>query len=78
MSTNSISSSIPPLALTDGLRAMGRGLAYFTQHFLTCLDVARQRRQLLALDEWALKDIGISQSEARNEANRGFWDIPLE
>ncbi len=46
------------------------------QHFLTCLDVARQRRQLLALDERTLKDVGISRIDALQEANRSFWDIP--
>ncbi len=45
-------------------------------HFLTCLDVPRQRRQLLALDERTLKDVGISRIDALREANRDFWDIP--
>ncbi len=45
-------------------------------YFLTCLDVARQRRELLALDERALKDIGISRIDALREANASFWDIP--
>ena len=45
-------------------------------YFLTCLDVARQRRQLLALDERTLKDVGISRIDALQEANRSFWDIP--
>ncbi len=46
------------------------------RYFLTCLDVARQRRQLLALDDKALKDIGISRNDALREANSFFWDIP--
>ncbi len=46
------------------------------RYFLTCLDVARQRRQLLALDDRALKDIGISRTDALREANGFFWDIP--
>ena len=46
------------------------------RNFLTCLDVARQRRQLLALDDRALKDIGISRTDALREANGFFWDIP--
>jgi uncharacterized protein YjiS (DUF1127 family) len=29
------------------------------RYFLNCLDVARQRRQLLALDETKLRDVGI-------------------
>ncbi len=45
-------------------------------YFRTCLDVARQRRQLLALDERKLKDVGISRIDALREANRQFWDRP--
>ena len=45
-------------------------------YFLTYLDVARQRRHLRALDERSLKDVGISRTDAFNEANRYFWDIP--
>jgi hypothetical protein len=44
--------------------------------FTSCLDVARQRRQLLALDETKLRDVGISRTDALREANRQFWDIP--
>ncbi len=46
------------------------------RYFLNCLDVARQRRQLLALDETKLRDVGISRTDALREANRQFWDIP--
>ena len=52
-----------------------RGLR-MAHYFLTCLEVARQRRELLALDERALKDIGISRIDALREANASFWDIP--
>ncbi len=52
-----------------------RGLR-IAQYFLTCLEVARQRRELLALDERALKDIGLSRIDALREANASFWDIP--
>lgn len=33
----------------------------------------RQRRQLLALDSAALKDIGISRCDAVREAQKPFW-----
>lgn len=33
----------------------------------------RQRRQLLALDRHALKDIGISRCDALREAQKPFW-----
>lgn len=42
--------------------------AYFT--------VWKQRRQLAALDDNRLKDLGISKAEASKEAARPFWDLP--
>lgn len=38
--------------------------------------VARERRQLLALEDHELKDIGISRADAEKEGNRAFWDMP--
>jgi uncharacterized protein YjiS (DUF1127 family) len=38
--------------------------------------IARERRQLLALDANALKDIGLSRADADGEAGRRFWDLP--
>ncbi len=48
----------------------------FARYFLACLDAARQRRRLLALDQRILKDVGISRIDALREANRSFWDPP--
>ncbi len=45
-------------------------------YLLTHREVARQRRGLLALDDKALKDVGISRSDALREAKRYFWDLP--
>lgn len=39
---------------------------------------ARERRQLLALDECALKDIGASKADAYREGSRAFWDLPRQ
>lgn len=58
------------------LAEFARGALRFAALFLSALDVARQRRRLLALDERMLKDIGLSRSDAEREARRGFWDIP--
>lgn len=33
----------------------------------------RTRRQLATLDQYALKDIGISRADALLEANKTFW-----
>lgn len=39
---------------------------------------ARERRQLMALDERALKDIGLNRADAHGEWSRPFWDIPQD
>lgn len=36
----------------------------------------RQRRALTRLDAAALADLGISRTEARQEARRPVWDVP--
>ena len=56
-------------------RSRSRGFG-FIGYFFKCLAIARQRRDLLALNDDALKDIGINRVEAEREAYRGFWDIP--
>lgn len=43
---------------------------------LDYVEVAKQRRQLLALEDHALKDIGVTRAEANLEGNRSFWDLP--
>jgi len=37
-------------------------------------DRARQRRQLAALDERSLADIGISRCDVRRECDKPFWE----
>ena len=36
--------------------------------------LSRQRSQLMLMDDHLLKDIGLSRTEAENEAKRHFWD----
>jgi len=38
--------------------------------------LARQRRDLAALDDKMLRDIGVTRSQAMQEATRPFWDAP--
>jgi uncharacterized protein YjiS (DUF1127 family) len=42
------------------------------------LEVRRERRILLSMDEHTLKDIGLSRSVACAEGRRWFWDIPAD
>lgn len=39
--------------------------------------LARERRQLAALDMAALKDLGLSRADVMQESERPFWDDPL-
>ena len=37
-------------------------------------EIHRQRKQLSKMDDYLLKDIGVSRVEADREAERKFWD----
>lgn len=52
--------------------AIGYGAAYLG----ACMRVAKQRRDLLALDRAMLEDIGLTRAEVEAEASRTFFDIP--
>jgi uncharacterized protein YjiS (DUF1127 family) len=36
----------------------------------------RERQQLLELSDHMLRDVGLTQAQARHEAARPFWDVP--
>ncbi|MGH1414250.1 MAG: DUF1127 domain-containing protein [Pelagimonas sp.] len=40
------------------------------------LSTAQQRKSLASLDAAALKDIGVTKTQAQSEAARPFWDAP--
>ena len=58
-----------PFHIADGFR-------HLMFHLDLVLDVRCERRMLLRMDDRALKDIGLSRSEAYAEARRSLWDIP--
>ncbi len=71
------------IAATQLQRFSGRsGPAGRMQHviatFRLALQVRRERRALLALDDVALKDVGFSRVDAHAEAQRSFWDVPAD
>src|SRR5262245_57559058 len=42
------------------------------------IEVRRERRMLLGLDDHTLKDLGLARGDAYAEAARVCWDIPSE
>ncbi|MGJ3261478.1 MAG: DUF1127 domain-containing protein [Rhodospirillales bacterium] len=52
--------------------ATARALRYL----VLALRIRAERRQLAALDDAALADIGVTRAEADREAERPFLDIP--
>jgi uncharacterized protein YjiS (DUF1127 family) len=49
----------------------------FLRAFGLALQVRRERRMLLGMDDRTLKDLGLS-GIAHAEASRPFWDVPLD
>jgi uncharacterized protein YjiS (DUF1127 family) len=47
--------------------------ASVAQHIRAWYDRARQRRALEAVDDWVLRDIGISRTDAMQEHDKPFW-----
>jgi uncharacterized protein YjiS (DUF1127 family) len=43
------------------------------RRILTWLERVRQRQALLALDDWVLKDIGLSRADVMREGDKPFW-----
>ncbi len=63
--------------LPKALRAPAPGLLLRAwQKLQRWNELARQRRQLAALGDDMLKDIGRSRADAEQEASRPFWDDP--
>lgn len=59
------------VALASGSRLRARTAMKILRRWY---EISRGRAALARLDERALKDIGVSRSEADLEAERPFWD----
>jgi uncharacterized protein YjiS (DUF1127 family) len=53
--------------------SFGSLAASLLRHILTWVARIRQRQALAAIDEWMLKDIGVSRADAMRECDRAFW-----
>jgi uncharacterized protein YjiS (DUF1127 family) len=42
------------------------------------IEVRRERRMLLGLDDHTLKDLGLARGDAYAEATRACWDVPVD
>ena len=42
------------------------------------MQVRKERRMLMRLDDRALQDIGFDKGRAYGEASRTFWDVPVD
>ncbi len=62
--------SVPTLAMRPGVR---RWLVTATDRLLDWIDRVRSRRQLAALDDRLLRDIGVGRIDAEREAAKPFW-----
>ena len=66
------------LAALDIRKSVVRTLQKLHCRVYGALELNRQRRQLLTLDDRLLKDMGISRADAEREAQRSVWDDPFK
>lgn len=53
-------------------------IKYYLQQVQQLMIRQRTRRQLLQLDEAALKDVGITRSQAIKEGSKSFWESTVK
>jgi len=53
--------------------SFGSRVASLLRHVVTWSEPIRQRRALQALDDRALKDIGVSRADVMREYHKRFW-----
>ena len=62
-----------PIGFAKEHRARTNSLTYWILFTIQCLERRRQRQALMQLDDKMLADIGISRSQAFEEASKQFW-----
>jgi uncharacterized protein YjiS (DUF1127 family) len=53
--------------------SFGSRSASLLRHILTWWERTRQRQALATVDDWLLKDMGVSRSDAMREYDKPFW-----
>lgn len=53
------------------------GGGFTLTRILGWIQVAAERRRLAELDDRMLRDIGVVREDAKVEAARPFWDVPV-
>ena len=61
-----------------GLTHFATGLSNLALTIGLAMQVRKERRLLMRLDDRALQDIGFDKGRAYNEASRTFWDVPVD
>ena len=55
------------------LRRSARGVGVILAWWWECRSRARQRRDLAALSDWGLRDIGLSRADVEGESGKWPW-----
>jgi uncharacterized protein YjiS (DUF1127 family) len=70
-----LESTLPPARKERGLAGFGQRIGCLVDAIERAIDVRRERRMLLGLDDSALKDLGWARGDAYAEAVRACWDV---
>jgi uncharacterized protein YjiS (DUF1127 family) len=62
-----------PTSLTKSGRPRAFSLSYWVALAIWCCERRRQRKALLELDDRMLADVGMTKSQAVEEAEKQFW-----
>lgn len=68
--------SLKSTTLSTTLPILDHGRPAFIGAVLKALAIWRERQQLNELDAHRLDDLGLSQTDVKQETNRPFWDAP--
>ena len=61
-----------------GLTHFATSLSNLALSIGLAMQVRKERRMLMRLDDRALQDIGFDKGRAYGEGSRTFWDVPVD